>query len=643
MMEKATQKFYLSANRGKHAGLGLAIALLLSIAGEAHCAWLHGHHVEWDQMKPARTSQDTQWIFPDVGDLQVGSGQIQSFGEVQPLHRKEGTFRFDNIDRFDPDGEILAARGAGSGFRLRLPAETYEQVLRLYLSLSSGRLLIKGKVSGGGAHRYANITFRSRNRPGFRCYTFNYCAARDGEELELELSIMHQNQPGAELALHALALYRPLSNHAPEVHLTSPQPHSTFQAPATISVEAKVKDNGKVSGVLFFDRSRAIKLGEASTPPFRINVERESVWSGSVCAHVFDEHGRWNSSEPVRYTVTASNSSAIQKSEPLFTGFPSKGLSGSGFEAASSLAELPNGDLMVIWYSGRHELASDVKVFGSTFSTNTKRWSPPRIIVEDENIPLGNAVLLYHDGTLWCFYVKLHGLAWEFARLFHRRSFDLGKTWGNETPIDQPDFKYPTGTIVSTRPLVLANGDLLLPANRESFDPDPVNQWYSLFYISSDGGMNWRETSPLYSQPGNIQPAVEQLKNGNLIAYFRPRGQNHSLWKSHSTDNGRTWSDLSPSGLQNPSARVAIGRLGNGKLVMAYNSDPVARTPLTLALSEDDGATWKHRRHIETGGYVFTYPSLLVASDGTIHVTYDDNRHRIKHAIVDESWFYTKQ
>ena len=115
------------------------------------------------------------------------------------------------------------------------------------------------------------------------------------------------------------------------------------------------------------------------------------------------------------------------------------------------------------------------------------------------------------------------------------------------------------------------------------------------------------------------------------------------MWKSHSTDHGRTWSELTPSKLRNPSARVAIGRLQIGKLVMAYNSDPVARTPLTLALSEDDGKTWMHQKHIETGGYAYTYPSLLVTRDGNIHVTYDDNRHRIKHVIVDENWFYQER
>ena len=75
------------------------------------------------------------------------------------------------------------------------------------------------------------------------------------------------------------------------------------------------------------------------------------------------------------------------------------------------------------------------------------------------------------------------------------------------------------------------------------------------------------------------------------------------------------------------------------------------RAPLSLAISEDGGQTWRRRRNLEIGdGYCMTnnsadqrnreysYPSIVQGTDGALHIAFTYFRQRIKYVTVDESW-----
>ena len=72
------------------------------------------------------------------------------------------------------------------------------------------------------------------------------------------------------------------------------------------------------------------------------------------------------------------------------------------------------------------------------------------------------------------------------------------------------------------------------------------------------------------------------------------------------------------------------------------------RAPLSLAFSGDDGETFAGRRDLETGdGYClsnnsrdglnreFSYPSILEAPDGALHVAFTYFRRAIKYLRLD--------
>jgi predicted neuraminidase len=536
----------------------------------------------------------------------------------------------------------VSASGETRGLEVLVPARRSAQVLDLWVGMVGGTALIEASVTGGGAHYFADKSLNSPSALQVRQYRFNFAASKDSQTLRVSVrSMIAAKGATPKITIFGAALSSSAGNRPPSVKITKPAAYSRFQAPEEIIVEAAASDpDGRIAKVVYYDFSSAIKLGESSEPPYRIKVARSTSWSGAFCARAYDNLGHAVDSQPIRYQVLDRTLPKAPVTPPKSAGFISKGLPGAGFEGVSSMTELPGGDLMAIWYGGKYELSPDTAVYASTLRKGASEWSVPRVLLGEPNVSYGNAVLLWKDGSLWCFYVKVFGDAWEYARLFYRISRDRGMTWGKETAISQPDAPYPTGTLVATTPLVLRNGDILLPLNREAYDPDNRKQWYSLFLISSDNGKTWKETEPLYTAPGNIQPSVVQLSSGELLAFFRVRGQNRTLWRSRSKDNGRTWAPLESTDIPNPSARVGLGILPGDKLVLAYNHSKTSRTPLHLALSEDGGTTWK-TKPIESGGYSYTYPYLFVGADNSIHVSYNDNYYAVKYARVDLDWFLT--
>lgn len=63
-----------------------------------------------------------------------------------------------------------------------------------------------------------------------------------------------------------------------------------------------------------------------------------------------------------------------------------------------------------------------------------------------------------------------------------------------------------------------------------------------------------------------------------------------------------------------------------------------SRSPLNLIQSTDDGETWDGLRTLEANPGEYSYPSIIQASDGAIHITYTYRRYTIKHVTFTEPW-----
>jgi predicted neuraminidase len=200
------------------------------------------------------------------------------------------------------------------------------------------------------------------------------------------------------------------------------------------------------------------------------------------------------------------------------------------------------------------------------------------------------------------------------------------------------------GMMVRSQPVVLANGDYLLPVYCETGnDTESVPADTTSLFLRYDVQRKiWSETNRVRSRLGNLQPALARIDDNYLIAYCRRGGDYRGrpdgwLVRTESRDGGRTWSDGADTKFPNPNAAVAFLRLASGSLLLVYNDSFSRRTPLTAALSTDSDKTYPHRRNLADGANSYGYPYAIQTSDGMIHVIYtSDNRGVINHAVFNE-------
>jgi predicted neuraminidase len=176
---------------------------------------------------------------------------------------------------------------------------------------------------------------------------------------------------------------------------------------------------------------------------------------------------------------------------------------------------------------------------------------------------------------------------------------------------------------------------------------------FSIMAITDDFGKTWQFSDPLVGA-GNIQPSMAIKKDGSIVAYMRDNGpapKRHMI--SESKDNGMTWSLVSESELVNEGSGSDLVTLSNGHWAIAYNDTENGRYTLAVSLSEDEGKTWKYKRHIELDmnedvkkRNKYSYPSIIQGKDGMIHVVYSYHKYNtlpfdddtIKYIRFTEEW-----
>jgi predicted neuraminidase len=310
------------------------------------------------------------------------------------------------------------------------------------------------------------------------------------------------------------------------------------------------------------------------------------------------------------------------------------------YKHPASITELDNGDLYLVYYGGTGEYTDDSAVHGGRLKKGASKWTTPKVIVPRPKEPEGNAVVWQApDGKVWLFSVIRPGRTWSTSRIVARISSDGAETWQPPTPLTRE-----AGTMVRSRPIVLADGDYLLPIYHETGDdteftpPDTT----SLFLRYEVKQQRWTESNRIRSRLGNCQPAVAALSSKLLVCYCRRCGDyrgraDAQLVRSESHDEGRTWSPGIDSEFPNPNAAVDFLRLANGHLLLVYNDSTSHRTPLRLALSLDNDKTYPYRRNLAEGPGDFAYPYAIQTRDEKIHVVYTSGRRTvINHAVFAE-------
>lgn len=309
------------------------------------------------------------------------------------------------------------------------------------------------------------------------------------------------------------------------------------------------------------------------------------------------------------------------------------------YKHPAAITELANGDLYLAWYGGDGEYQPGTAVWGSRFAAG--KWSTPVRLAQDPFYSVGNPVIWQApDGVVWLWYVIRPGATWSTSRIAMKISTDGARTWSDASVLS-----FEEGTMVRGKPIVLANGDYLLPVWKETgADTEVVGADTASFFLRDDPrGKKWSESTRIYARLGALQPAVAQIDAEHLIAFCR-RGGGYGpktggyIVRSESHDGGKTWSQGLETTFPNPNAAVDLLKLANGHLLLVYNDNMHDRTPLTVAISTDDGATFPKRVNIATGDHDYAYPYAIQAKDGKIHIVFtSDKRSIVNRAVFDES------
>jgi alpha-L-rhamnosidase len=154
---------------------------------------------------------------------------------------------------------------------------------------------------------------------------------------------------------------------------------------------------------------------------------------------------------------------------------------------------------------------------------------------------------------------------------------------------------------------------------------------------SVDGGRTWTKTGPLNDghEIGAIQPTI--LPHAGDGVQILCRSRQGRIAESWSEDGGRTWTEMRLIELPNPSAGIDAVMLEDGRALLVYNDTTRGRENLSVALSAD-GKSWHEAVLVlENQPGEYSYPAVIQAPDGLVHVTYTYRRRHIKHVVIDPS------
>ena len=74
--------------------------------------------------------------------------------------------------------------------------------------------------------------------------------------------------------------------------------------------------------------------------------------------------------------------------------------------------------------------------------------------------------------------------------------------------------------------------------------------------------------------------------------------------------------------------------LADGRHLLVFNPTKLGRHRLTVGLTSD-GKSWTVPVTLESQLGEFSYPAIIQAADGLVHITYTWKRKSVKHVVLD--------
>lgn len=306
-------------------------------------------------------------------------------------------------------------------------------------------------------------------------------------------------------------------------------------------------------------------------------------------------------------------------------------------ECHASTIAVSNEVVIAAWFGGTKEKNKDVGIWVSR--KEAKEWSTPIEVVngvqeDGTRYPCWNPVLFKPKNQPLQLFYKVGPNPREWWGLY-MTSIDDGATWSD--PIKLPD-----GILgpIKNQPIQLEDDKILSPSSTES----NTEGWKIHLEVSGDSGSTWAKTETLNDAKefGAIQPVILSYGNGKLQLLSRTK--NGVISQNWSTDGGHTWSKMTKTALPNPNSGIGGTSLTDGRQLLIYNPTKKNwgnRVPLSIGISTD-GQNWKRvldveplRESTDEENEEYSYPTVIQAPDGMVHMVYTWNRKTVKYLMLD--------
>ncbi len=323
----------------------------------------------------------------------------------------------------------------------------------------------------------------------------------------------------------------------------------------------------------------------------------------------------------------------------------------------ASAVERNDGGLLLMYSAfrgGGHADHSPAEIWARRSPDSIAWTQPDRVFrIPDGALNVSTPSLLrLQDGRIACVFA----VKWSTTHCVPHwtASSDEGASWSAPEPMSDREEYF---VINNDRLVQMQDGTLIMPyalhrgivrfANDKELLKDWLNAWCGLF-VSEDAGKSWRMPanarrfeSGWFSEPSPLrmdgmpeierralrerydvfqEPGVIELSEGKLLLWVRSLSH---IFFSVSAGKDAPWPDYSAiSGMNVPCSPQTIKRIPeSGELVMLYNDrgetpfgspEFQVRTPLSVAVSADEGKSWSKRPCIESDqSRSYCYPSLL--------------------------------
>jgi formylglycine-generating enzyme required for sulfatase activity len=373
----------------------------------------------------------------------------------------------------------------------------------------------------------------------------------------------------------------------------------------------------------------------------------------------------WPTAHKQPLPVSASPRTAVpQVKNPYFSGpipfiRPSKNASFPFYyhHHQPAVTELPNGDLLAIWYNTVRESGRELQQLYARKKAGTDYWSDAERFfdVADRN---EHGSLIWSNGKDTVFHISgiSAGNTWYALALIMRFSTDNGYHWSEPKFID-PLYRFQNQVVASM--IRTQAGQLFF-----SCDASPESWGGTVVWTSANQGRTWSKPAegkrkPVFAEGktgawiAGIHAPIVETTDGLLLAFGRGDNIEGHQIRSSSTDGGHSWTyTKSHFPAIGSGQRSTMQRLPNGHIVFASFAKDLTYTDaagnerkasgLYVALSMDNGQTfpiirplvnepgqsrelnawgWQHRftwtdSTAEPKGYLCS----TLSSDGLIHV-----------------------